>query len=92
MAQPSPAQIKYMEEHRNDDRAPNIVICGSICLATAATAVVLRLMSRRLTGLKLGADDFLIVVSLVYLQYRSCNAELTSLFRGSILPSPHSYF
>lgn len=54
-----------MEAHRNDDRGPEIIACGVVCLAAAVLVVTMRFISRRMIGASLGFDDFLILIALV---------------------------
>lgn len=47
------------------NQGPGIVVGNLIVAVAAIIAVVLRVWSRRLKGLKLGPDDWLIVMALV---------------------------
>ncbi len=61
----SPAEIKYELAHIHESRAPNIVISSTICISLAITAVILRLLARRLSKVKILADDYMILFALV---------------------------
>lgn len=65
MSAPTQAQIEYMLAHLDDDRRPNYIAANAICIGFAIVAVVLRFVSRTLAGVRLGWDDFTIVLSLV---------------------------
>ncbi len=49
----------------NDDRAPGMLAAAITFLVITILVTGLRLTSRRIQGLKLGADDYMVVVSLV---------------------------
>ena len=55
----------------NDNRGPEIVVSISILLALATIAVILRVMSRRMSKLKFGIDDWLIALALVGHPFRT---------------------
>ncbi len=61
----SPAEIKYELAHIHESRAPNIVISSTICISLAITAVILRLLARRLSKVKILADDYMMIFALV---------------------------
>ena len=61
----SPAEIKYELANIHDDRASNIVVSSVICISVATTAVLLRLLARRLSKAKILADDYMMVFALV---------------------------
>ncbi|KAF2179539.1 hypothetical protein K469DRAFT_441568, partial [Zopfia rhizophila CBS 207.26] len=60
----TPAQIEYMTAHVQDNRRTRYIIANAICLAVATVAFVLRFISRRLGCVKLGVDDWFIVVGM----------------------------
>ncbi|CAD6572261.1 MAG: hypothetical protein ASARMPRED_005213 [Alectoria sarmentosa] len=61
----SPAEIEYELAHVHDNRAPNIVISTAICIALAITAVLMRLLARRLSKSRILADDYMIFFALI---------------------------
>ena len=65
MALPTPEEIQYQEEHIHDDRSGNVVTSHAICMAIATTAVLLRLIARRMCKASIQADDWMIIFALV---------------------------
>lgn len=65
MEKPTPEQIEYQIDHRHDSYARETHISMSICLALAATAVILRVLARRMKNAGLGKDDYMIFAALV---------------------------
>lgn len=61
----SPTEIEYELAHIHDNRAPDLVISAAICIVLAITAVVLRLLARRLSKARILADDYMIIFALV---------------------------
>lgn len=61
----SPTEIEYELAHIHDNRAPDLVISAAICIVLAITAVVLRLLARRLSKVRILADDYMIIFALV---------------------------
>ena len=55
-----PGEIAYQEAHIRDNRGPAIIGVCSMLLLLSTTAVILRVVARRIKMVKLGADDFLI--------------------------------
>ena len=49
----------------NDNRGPEVVAAITIMTVLATIAVIMRYMARRISNLKFGMDDWLIVVALV---------------------------
>ena len=49
----------------NANKQPQMVIASSVFIALSTIAVILRIWSRRIQALRLGWDDYLIVLSLV---------------------------
>ena len=80
----SPQETAYQEAHIDDDRRVNVVISMVICLTAAWTAVILRLVSRRLAKCSLQMDDYVILVGLVRAKWiyeyfvRLTNDDMTS--------------
>ena len=69
MAGPPPSEeIAYQMMHKDDSRVPTVIASGVSMAVIASAAVALRLGSRRLARVKLGADDWCIVASLVSLE------------------------
>ena len=67
MAVPNPAEVQYQLEHIHEDRSSDIVISHIICMTLATAAVLLRFTSRRLCKAAILADDYMIIVALVWL-------------------------
>jgi hypothetical protein len=65
MSVPTEADINYMLAHTDDDRRSNYIAANAICVSVAITAVILRFISRTIAGVKIGIDDYTILVSLV---------------------------
>ena len=63
---PTGAQAQYMAVHIRDDRKPALIISDVICLVAAIVAVAMRFICRRLAGAEFKADDWWILVGLVY--------------------------
>ena len=58
-------QLQNQLLHIHDNRAPQMVATTISFMIVSTISVFLRIISRRLQGLRLGADDYMIVVSLV---------------------------
>lgn len=65
MASLSPQERQSQEKYLRQNRVASIIVAGSIMLAAAYLTVALRFVSRRLMHLKLGADDWMMVLGLV---------------------------
>jgi hypothetical protein len=65
MSTPTPAEIAYMEAHPDDSKIANLVACGAVTLGIAYIAVILRIVARTKTAFRMGADDYMIILSLV---------------------------
>ena len=64
----SPSEIQAQLAHIHDDRSGQIIKSGAICLSVAITAVILRLISRRLSRARsMLLDDYILVSALVSL-------------------------
>lgn len=61
----SPSEIKYELAHSHDNRASNITVSSIICISLATLAVMLRLLARRLSKVKILADDYMMIFALV---------------------------
>ena len=58
-------QLQEQLAHIDDDRAPGMLGAAIAFLVVTIAVTSLRLSSRRIQGLKLGADDYMVVVSMV---------------------------
>ena len=65
MGMPTPAQVAHMQAHINDDRRQSYIAVNVTMLTIAVIAFVMRFISRNLGGVKLGADDWYMVVGMV---------------------------
>jgi hypothetical protein len=65
MSTPTPAEIAYMEAHPHDSKIANLVACGAVTLGIAYIAVILRVVARTKTAFRMGADDYMIILTLV---------------------------
>ncbi|KAI1074786.1 hypothetical protein F5B20DRAFT_562351 [Whalleya microplaca] len=70
MASPQPSLQPPLDYH--DDRV-GMMVSGSILALIATSYVALRFWSRRLTGLSLGLDDYLVLAALVF--HHACFAS-----------------
>lgn len=61
----SPDQIRYMQEHINDNKQPLFLAVSITTLIVAYIAVSLRIFTRKRAGVLLGADDRWILAALV---------------------------
>ena len=68
MATLSSQNIRYQQEHKDENRASDMIIANVVMLSAAYIAVVLRFISRRLSHAELKADDWMIMLGLVGLQ------------------------
>lgn len=59
------AQQEYMATHIDDDRRHLYIATNSAMLVAAVIAFALRFVSRRLGGVKLGLDDWFMVIGAV---------------------------
>ena len=62
----SPHEIAVETAHYDDNKSPTVIAGSIILIATATLAVILRLVSRRFRRLQLGADDYMIILALVF--------------------------
>lgn len=58
-------QLEDQLAHINDDRSSGMLAAAIAFLVVTIAVTGLRLSSRRIQGLRLGADDYMVVVSLV---------------------------
>ena len=65
MAAPSPSEIAYEEAHIGDSRQLGIAISNGVCYGVAVVAVLLRLVSRRLSQAGNRVDDWWAWIGLV---------------------------
>ena len=64
----SPSEVQAQLAHIHDDRSGQLIKSGAICLSVAITAVILRLISRRLSRARsMLLDDYILVSALVSL-------------------------
>ena len=61
----SAGELEEQLGHAQDNKSPQMVAATISFMVISTIAVVLRVLARRIQGLKLGADDYLIFVSLV---------------------------
>ena len=59
------AEVQYEEDHLSDSHVPQLIAVFTVSLAIAYSAVVLRLISRRMSRTQLKWDDWVICLSLV---------------------------
>ena len=63
---PSPSDAQYQYAHISDKQSSPILISHYVCLPLATIAVILRLLSRRLSkAARLQADDALVIAAWV---------------------------
>ncbi|KAJ6035841.1 hypothetical protein N7540_000120 [Penicillium herquei] len=60
------AQIDAMEANPGATRAPAIIVCASIMMVASAAGVILRVIARSLTSMRLGLDDYFIIAALFF--------------------------
>jgi hypothetical protein len=58
--------ISYQLEHYDDDRRKEVVVVTMVMAGLATLAVLLRLWSRKLVAAKWKADDYLIIIGLLF--------------------------
>lgn len=62
-----PASVEYQHAHAYENKTPSFIASVSVVVTLATIGVALRLLARRLTTAKLGADDYVIILALVRL-------------------------
>lgn len=67
-----PAEAAYQLSHIHDSRVRDIVSSHIACLVIATVAVVLRFVARRMSGTRVGGDDWMIVAALVGWRFFFC--------------------
>lgn len=58
-------QLQEQLAHIHDDRAPGMLAAAICFIILTVIVTFLRVSSRRIQGLRLGADDYLVITSLV---------------------------
>lgn len=62
----SPAgELQYEEAHITDNATNSIIVANVICSLVAGSAVLLRIISRRLKKISLGVDDYMAMSAMV---------------------------
>ena len=61
----SDTEIRYQIDHMQDNKSRELIVANVVSISAATTAVVLRLISRRLNKASLQADDSMIIIGLV---------------------------
>ncbi len=62
-----PSEVQYENAHISDDDSATVITAVATCSFIAFTAVILRLISRRLKHVSLRQDDYAAIVALVRL-------------------------
>lgn len=87
MRTPTPEQIRHMKDHIGDSKVPGLVVFIVISLTSAYVVVGLRFLSRSIGKVKLGANDWLIVVALVnalFVMFAASSVDRTAGFRDHL--------
>ena len=62
----SPArELQYEQAHITDNATNSVIVANVICALIAGSAVLLRIVSRRLKKLSLGVDDYMAMSAMV---------------------------
>lgn len=62
----SPAkEFQYQQAHITDNVTTSLIVANVICSLVAGSAVLLRIISRRLKKLSLGVDDYMALSAMV---------------------------
>ena len=62
----SPArELQYEQANINDNATNSVIVANVICSLVAGSAVLLRIISRRLKKLSLGVDDYMAMSAMV---------------------------
>ncbi|KAF1996041.1 hypothetical protein P154DRAFT_623547 [Amniculicola lignicola CBS 123094] len=64
--QPTPADTEYMKAHIHEDHRPLFIGINAACLVVACMAVALRFLSRWKISARIGLDDWLISLAMVF--------------------------
>ncbi|KAK5637328.1 hypothetical protein RRF57_013040 [Xylaria bambusicola] len=59
------SEIEYQTAHFNEDNGTAIAVVGSVFVALAIVSVALRVVARRVKGVKLASDDYLAIGTVV---------------------------
>lgn len=62
-----PASLAFQEAHLHDDRSLGLKVTFTLALIVATVAVALRIVSRRISNAPLKADDYTIMIALVWM-------------------------
>ena len=86
-----PKELKYQLAHIKDDRSTEGLVTAMVLVSLATIAVILRLWSRKLVGMKLKLDDYLIMVALVSHGSRFSQSLIGRLSRGMLILEPTGF-
>ncbi|KAL8636467.1 MAG: hypothetical protein Q9228_006139 [Teloschistes exilis] len=78
----SQEQIQYQLDHKNEDRASDIIVTHVVCLSLAVVFVALRFISRRLKA-GLGIDDWVMLLALFLITCECTGVLLGTIHYGS---------
>ncbi|KAL8821484.1 MAG: hypothetical protein Q9191_007297 [Dirinaria sp. TL-2023a] len=87
-----PAQLQYYEKHASDNMKPNLIAAAVLGLVIACIAVLLRFIARWKQRASVKADDWLILLALVYIGGVVVYALTVALIKVSILCLYHRIF
>lgn len=62
----APSSLAFQEAHLHDDRSLGLKVTFVIALVISTVAVALRILSRRISNAPLKADDYTIIIALVW--------------------------
>ena len=62
-----PAELEYQRDHIHETRQPGLIAFYVAMLTATIASVALRLLARKTKGLKLGPDDYTMVLALIFL-------------------------
>ena len=79
-----PSVLQYQMEHIHETRQPGLIAFYAVMWTASILSVLLRLVSRKRKGLKLEADDYTVVLALVFL----CGTFVCN-FLYSMSSTPH---
>ena len=65
MSELPPSEIAYQEAHLRNNKGPIIIGVSSMLLVLSTTAVILRVVARRIKRVILAEDDYLIFLAQV---------------------------
>lgn len=78
------SEMEHQLAHIDDNHQPQLIAYFTILLVASIISVVARLVSRKVKGLKFGADDYTITLALVFL---ISNFACDYLYSKTIFPS-----